>query len=587
MASLDNPFPDQRLLIDGHLALAQRPRWFQPFLLAKAVTAKSAAYFNAMAVSAATDVRSLGHHGGTLLLGSEALDPDSLATHVVRVQQNDDGSWSVIEREVHVEHLRDVLAAHGQTAPEGAPNLVFIRPAVPVLENHKGALVVLKGPKTAAGVELGRGFAWRDSNDPLISAVAGVIGVAEDEVLLALPQDSGDVTTPLKSIAAWAKANPPEVIIPAHAVVADDNNGTRPVGVWTPADADWSTMTGWLTMYSFSRPATHVGAVVIGELRSRDLREAGVWKDEWVADPSLAPIVPIRFVMVVPKGTPPEGGWPMVIAQHGVGGRNSPRIGVNDAFCLGWAEAFNARGMGCIGIDATSHGSRGPFTAFFNVENLPVLRENFREMTFDLLQLEAAAPTIDLDGDGVSEVNPTLRYFGNSLGSIFGSSFVPLSNRTSTAALNVPGAGLGNLIVSENLQDLIGLLISAQTGISFDTPEYYAAFPLFRVAAQPFFDTGDPINIAHVLKREVNVLQQAGKGDQIIPNDTSIDLSHALGLSTTGDDRHVFTLFDPAQFLSPEKAAGYNGHNIMWDIKPIRDQTLTFLESDGTQTLRP
>jgi hypothetical protein len=36
--SLDNPFPDERLLGTGAL----RPKWYQPFLPPKAITAKSA-----------------------------------------------------------------------------------------------------------------------------------------------------------------------------------------------------------------------------------------------------------------------------------------------------------------------------------------------------------------------------------------------------------------------------------------------------------------------------------------------------------------------------------------------------------------
>ncbi len=91
-------------------------------------------------------------------------------------------------------------------------------------------------------------------------------------------------------------------------------------------------------------------------------------------------------------------------------------MGVAESSCLEWAEALARRGLGCLGIDAPDHGSRGTFTSFFSVDDLPALRDRFREMTFDLLQVERAAITFDLDGDGLPDVAPRLRYFGNSMG---------------------------------------------------------------------------------------------------------------------------------------------------------------------------
>ena len=337
---------------------------------------------------------------------------------------------------------------------------------------------------------------------------------------------------------------------------------------------------------------THVGVVVIGELAAKDLRQNGLVRAEWLSNPSEAPVVPLRFVLTLPPGPKPAGGWPVVMGQHGVGGRNTPRVGDTEGYCLEWAEALARRGMGCIGIDAPNHGARGTFTSFFSIDDLPALRDRFREMTFDLLQVERAAVTIDVDGDGVPDVAPSLRYFGNSMGAIMGGGFVPVANRITSVVLNVPGGGLSNVVMSPNLQDLIGLLIVAQTDLAFDSPEYVAAFPLFRVAAQPFFDPGDPINFAPVLKRGVAVLQQTGLGDTIIPLDTSVDLSVALGLSELGpssgtEPLHAFVRADPAQYLPAAQVAGYNGHNVMWDFAPVREQALQFLQSDGRVLLAP
>lgn len=584
--ALDNPFPDERLVASGHLAL--RPKWYQPFLPRAAQTAAATAYFKGVSQQAEREVTAVGAFGATLLLASEPLDASSLEGTAARLVRADDGSWQVLERRVSITHSRLALERRGLTFPDDYPHFAFIRPAVPLPEEREGLLVITRGARTTAGASLGRGFAWDGARGELTKTAATALGVPEGDVLLVLPQRAGDVSTPLRTLSAWARANPPAVTIPPKGTVTD-SLGTRPVGLWTSADPDWNVLSPQLTALSFSRPATHVGRVLLGELAARDVRERGVFKPEWVANPSLAPVVPLRFVMTIPSGTKPAGGWPMVMGQHGVGSRNTPKEGDVNSYCLNLAEALAAKGMGCIGIDAPDHGARGAFTNFFGVDDLPALRDRLREMTFDLLQVEAAVVTIDVDGDGQPDVRPQLRYFGNSLGAVMGSSFLSVSNRVSTAMLNVPGGGLSNLITSPNLQDLIGLLVAAQTGVGFDTPEYIASFPLFRATAQPFFDPGDPINTSGSVSTDLAVLLQAGKGDRIVPFETSVDLANALRLPDldTNPTRRAFTGVDPARYLPAADVARYNGHNVMWDFEPVREQALRFLASDGADLTHP
>lgn len=582
--SLENPFPDERLIGTGGL----RPRWFQPFLPAKAVTARSASYFNKIGAQFAREVTATGSFGATLLPLSEALEPDSLinCNCVVRMVRADDGTWQVLERNVAVDHPRDTLAKRGFAYTEGTvPEFLTTRPTIPLPELHDGMLVLLKGPKTKTGTLLGRSTAWSTSHSTEAALIAAALTVSPDDVIFMVPQHAGNITAAPKTVATWANANPPSVTIPAHAVVADENNGTRPAGLWTPTDSDWSVMTYWLERHPFSRPASHVGRVVIGEFSARDLRENGLIKPEWVASPSLAPIVPLRFVLTLPSGPKPAGGWTIVMGQHGVNARNTPRTGVLEAYCLEWAEPLAARGLGCIGIDAPNHGSRGNFTGFFTVDDLPALRDRMREMTFDLLQVESGTQLIDIDADGTPDLAPRVRYFGNSMGAIMGSGFIPVSNRVSSAVLNVPGGGLSNVVMSRFLQDLIGLLIVAQTDIPFDSPEYISGFPLFRAVAQPMFDPGDPVNVAPAVKDDLAVLLQAGVGDKVIPLDTSSDLAGALRLTApAAGNKHAFMQVVPQNF---GEAADYNGHNVIWDIPVIREQALKFLETDGATLTTP
>ncbi len=586
--SLDNPFPDHRFGVDGKVSF--RPRWYRPFLPPKALSGKASTYFNKIGTQAARAVTSLSNFGGTLLPVSEPLDPGTLQGSVARLVKAGTG-WRVLERAVAVQHPRDSLAARGRALPEGYPEFLDTRPSVPLPEGSDGLLVVLRGPKTLGGVAFGRGAAW-GASQPELASVAAALGVPVDDILLTLPEHAGEITAAPRALARWADANPAAVTIPAQGIVADQPNGTRVVGAWRPGDPDWSTITPWLQKHSWARPVTHVGVVIIGELAARDLRENGLIRADWQDNPSLAPVVPLQFVLTLPGGPKPAGGWPVVMGQHGVAGRNTPRVGTLEGYCLEWAEALARRGMGCIGIDAPNHGGRGNFTAFFGIDDLPVLRDRFRQMTFDLLQVERAAITIDADADGVADVAPQLRYFGNSMGAIMGAGFIPVANRISSAVLNVPGGGLSNMVMSVYLQDLIGLLIVAQTDIAFDSDEYLASFPLFRAVAQPFFDPGDPINLASVLSRDVAVLQQTGLNDSLIPTHTSVDLASALGLEEARelsgtDPIHAFVRIDSARYLPAAEAATYNGHNVMWDFPPIREQALEFLKTDGRVLLSP
>lgn len=580
--SLDNPFPDARLVEDGVTTL--RPKWYRAFLPQPARTREAIAYFERLTTDASTQLHGFGGLGGTLLRPSEPLDAASVQGTFARVVKTADG-WRVLERPVRAQHVRDVLREQDREVPDGFPEYVFVRPSVPLPNEADGALVVLRGAKTVSGAVLTRP---PDFSTPELVGIAAALQVAVTDVLLVLPERGPRVVATLRSLADWAALNPPAVDVPAHGTV-DDGDGARPVGVWRMTDSDWSTLQPYLERQGFGRPATAVGAVVLGSFGARDLRESDVVRADWLAQPDLAPIKPLRFVLTVPVGAKPAGGWPLVLGQHGVGGRNTPRVGSNESYCLEWGHALAARGLACLGIDAPNHGSRGNFIHFFSMENLPALRDRFREMAFDLLQVEQAAARLDVDGDGTPDFQPQVRYFGNSLGAILGANFVPVSKRVSSAVLNVPGGGLSNLITSHYLRDRLGLLLTAQTAVPLESPEFDAMLPLFRVIAQPFFEEGDPVNVAEALPADRAVLQQLGVNDLTIPNDTSEDLALAMGLPAAAaamggaTPLQVLVRVDAARFLPAEEAARFDGHEVLWKLAAPREQALRFLESDGRE----
>ena len=114
--------------------------------------------------------------------------------------------------------------------------------------------------------------------------------------------------------------------------------------------------------------------------------------------------------------------WPLLIFGHGLGGDTS------QGDPLGALIA--PMGMAGVAIDAVDHGLHpgapsaqlGEILAFFgmstgNLEPL-VLRDNFRQSTYDKLQLLRLLATVgDVDGDGKPDLDQShFSYFGVSLG---------------------------------------------------------------------------------------------------------------------------------------------------------------------------
>lgn len=585
VASLDNPFPDARL---AGKDFATRPGWYLPFLHPRAQTTKVKKLLDGWAQRSAAEVTAVGAFGPTLLRASVPLDPATVAGSVSRLVKVGDG-YQVLERDVRVEHSQDSLKDTGREPDASFPDFLLARPSRPLPDGGEGLLVVLDSLKGVGGVALGRGYDFEDApgTADTVAKAAAALGVDASRVLLVLPQQAASARAPLTSLAAWVDAQPaPAVTVPATAGLVTENGVTRPVGTFHPGEMAWNLVTPWVEKPSYAQPASHVGQVTIGTFSTRDLRDGGLWKADWVASPSTAPEVQLPFVLTVPAGPKPAGGWTVVLGGHGLGGRNLPQQGNDTAFCLELAELFAKEGLACLGIDAPSHGLRGNVIDFFSLHDIVLVRDSMRQMAFDQLQLARMASQLDVDGDGSADVGE-LAYFGNSMGSVMGATFVSFAPQVKTVVLNVGGAGLGNILNSTTIRDRVGLLFVAETDLAFASTEYYAAFPLFRTLAQTFIDAGDPVTLAHAPGADQALLLQEGVGDRTMPNDTTMDLAGVLGApvatqpeSGTTPLRRTFEA-DPAKYLSPSQAAIEDPHNIFWDAAPVRAQALRFLSSRG------
>ena len=114
---------------------------------------------------------------------------------------------------------------------------------------------------------------------------------------------------------------------------------------------------------------------------------------------------PLGIVAHLPDPAVFPPPWRALIAQHGFGGDKS--------FALNECDGFVEQGFAVFGIDASSHGERGSVFGFFRVDDPRVAREHLRQTVVDLVLLDdALREGVDVDGDGVSDLDGSVAYFG-------------------------------------------------------------------------------------------------------------------------------------------------------------------------------
>jgi pimeloyl-ACP methyl ester carboxylesterase len=245
-------------------------------------------------------------------------------------------------------------------------------------------------------------------------------------------------------------------------------------------------------------------------------------------------------------------------------------------------------------MDAVSHGLRGSTIQFFNIEDVRVARDNFRQTGLDLMQLTTlcAEGDLDLDGDGDKDTNGEVGYFGHSMGAIIGAVFAAVNPRVHSVVLNAPGGGITRIFESEGLKGGIQLLSLPALGLEWGDDAYDEVLPVLMGSTQPIFDPADPLSFASRLG-EQRVLIVEGKDDHLVPNTATDALIDAAGLdvpdgaAVDDDGLHVAVRIDLDDFeLSP---AGDNvdidAHNTHFALEGVRRITAEFLRSKGTVLL--
>ena len=277
----------------------------------------------------------------------------------------------------------------------------------------------------------------------------------------------------------------------------------------------------------------------------------------------------------------PAAGWPVVILQHGITSKKEDMLAITGA--------LSARGFATIAIDHPLHGSRAfgainansNATAYMNLSNLLVTRDNLRQSIADMLGLRLG---MNFNNQPGLLNTQDVQFLGHSLGAITGTSMVALANtptgnaqldalyKIRSATLGMPGGAVANFLldsatfgptvkasillgaggeIAKSYTDFAaantcGAGLSApyaacytsfEQALSASNPAAFAAlnasFSSFAFAAQTVIDAGDPNNYASMLVAsstpayviEVVGDQAAQLPDQVIPNRTTMPLA--------------------------------------------------------------
>lgn len=315
------------------------------------------------------------------------------------------------------------------------------------------------------------------------------------------------------------------------------------------------------------------------------------------ADPATQALDSLPITIVLPEGTMPAAGFPVVVFGHGLGGSR------HDVLAL--AEPLAAQGFAIVAVDMWGHGSRysavdignnlgsnpeftgdptlrdgfgddtgdSAYLDFFEgFLNIGAIRDSIRQSTLDIArvaQLIQSAPSLAALG-GPYATTPKLdpsrvAYLGQSFGTIVGANLAAIEPSISLYVLDVPGGGIVDHIVPNSA--VIGDLALPFVELLYGTTGTLDKFHPLVGALQTILDGADSLTFArHALKdrfrienqfvgpRHVVLLQVIG--DEIMPNIATEALARAFGVQVLRPNLEV-----PAGMLQIESPAATNVNN--------------------------
>ncbi|MGJ5820602.1 Ig-like domain-containing protein [Paludibaculum fermentans] len=226
----------------------------------------------------------------------------------------------------------------------------------------------------------------------------------------------------------------------------------------------------------------------------------------------------VAFHVLLPNTPMPPGGYPVLLAAHGLGDNRlaGPSVMAQSFMPKGYAiVALNAVGHGYgpestilvgkdagvqeipaagRGVDLDGDGAIGPTEGcVVLLPGAPVaIRDCLRQTAIDWLSMARAIKLgLDVDGDGRPDLDGSqMAFWGQSLGAFVGTLVTATSPDISTAVLNVGGAsGVETARVSPALRPLV------QSYMGLRTPALLNAFPDFD---EQYVGRDEPVKILSV-----------------------------------------------------------------------------------------
>jgi len=284
-------------------------------------------------------------------------------------------------------------------------------------------------------------------------------------------------------------------------------------------------------------------------------------------DPQM--LIPVLITVPNAKsaggGTPPAGGWPVLIFQHGLERNREDMFGVADSFADAgfvvaaidiplhgitnqmdplYATAANPLYAG-LGLPASGSIERTfdlalinppaidpSGTYAINLQHPLVERDGGRQAAIDLVTFARTLPSLNLGAAGT--ISPTgIHFLGHSLGAILGINFLAIATAgdVSTGTLANPGGVLTNILTtSPSFAPTVNAGL-AQNGILPGTTLYNQFFR----DHQTVIDADDPVNYVALATAQhpIHLLQVVGMSpppggcspaaplgcpDQVVPN---------------------------------------------------------------------
>jgi hypothetical protein len=294
---------------------------------------------------------------------------------------------------------------------------------------------------------------------------------------------------------------------------------------------------------------------------------------------------PVPFVILVPAGSPPAGGWPLAVVGHGYGGEmfgsalriagSLARQGIATAALTVVGHGGGPEGRLIVtpgagpplevrvpgrGVDVDADGTIGAVEGLSPLSTGPLaalgLRDGLRQQVVDLMAfVRALGRGLDVDGDGTLDTRgEPLYYVGQSLGGIYGTLLLAVEPRIQVAVLNVPGGPIAEIArlsptFRPQLRDMLG---RRTPSLLNDGSEFREDLPLhgeapvvapapgalaiqeFLARAEWLARRADPLAFARHLRvaplpgqQPKRVLIQLATGDRVVPNPTSAALVRA------------------------------------------------------------